>query len=204
MKFELFSDNFYFISKRMVKNFKIRFLIISCLAVFSALSLYRYFHNFYEVIPNAVYRSNQPDINALEKDMHLYHLKSILNLRGKNFEEKWYQDEIQFSATHQIIHYDIALESKKLPSKDTIEHIIAILMKAPKPILIHCESGVDRTGFVSALALLVLNNASIDEAKKQVSWHYFVFSAHSVGKQFFANKQLINKLFPFNRSRRFT
>ena len=44
--------------------------------------------------------------------------------------------------------------------------------KIPKPFVLHCKSGADRAGLVSALYLIVQEKLSVTEAKKQLSFKY--------------------------------
>ena len=44
--------------------------------------------------------------------------------------------------------------------------------KIPKPFVLHCKSGADRAGLVSAMYLIVQKNLSVTEAKKQLSFKY--------------------------------
>ncbi|MDB6454459.1 tyrosine-protein phosphatase [Falsirhodobacter sp. 20TX0035] len=48
---------------------------------------------------------------------------------------------------------------------------MALLRAAPKPVLIHCMSGADRTGLASALLLANLNHDE-DAAERQISFRY--------------------------------
>ena len=44
--------------------------------------------------------------------------------------------------------------------------------KIPKPFVLHCKSGADRAGLVSAMYLIVQKKLSVTEAKKQLSFKY--------------------------------
>ena len=50
--------------------------------------------------------------------------------------------------------------------------ILAIVHDAPKPLLIHCKSGADRAGLVSALYQYALAGAPAAEADRQLSLAY--------------------------------
>lgn len=141
--------------------------------------------NIRVVIPHIAYRSAQLSPTALKMVAHFKHIKSIINLRGTNWNEKWYQREITTAQKLGIQHYDIALSSNNLPSKAKLEKLVRLIKTAPKPVLLHCESGNDRSGLASAMALILLKNDSLAQASKQFSWRYFVFSNNSVGKLVF-------------------
>lgn len=152
-----------------------------------------YFHNFHEVIPGIIFRAPQPSDSDLKHWIKTYHIRSILNLRGENHGETWYDQEMLVSQQFKIIHRDIPLQSKTLPSKTIIVQLAHDIETLPKPLLIHCESGVDRSGFASALALLLFTPTTLDDMNKQVSWRYFVFSSHSIGRQFMNSYDLFLK-----------
>ncbi len=44
--------------------------------------------------------------------------------------------------------------------------------KIPKPFVLHCKSGADRAGLVSAMYLIIRKKLSVAEAKKQLSFKY--------------------------------
>jgi protein tyrosine/serine phosphatase len=53
-----------------------------------------------------------------------------------------------------------------------MEQILAIMEQAPKPILIHCKSGSDRTGLVGALYLYGEEGRSAQAADHQLALLY--------------------------------
>jgi protein tyrosine/serine phosphatase len=163
------------------KSFFYAFLVLLCLSLFT---LWRYTHNFHEVIPHIVYRSNQLSSQELKTIVAQNRIRSIINLRGQNPNEEWYQQELKLSQELGIIHRDLSLQSKVLPTRVTLTQLAVQIEALPKPLLIHCESGVDRSGFAANIALLVLSHPNLSDLKTQISWRYFVFSNQSVGKQF--------------------
>ena len=50
--------------------------------------------------------------------------------------------------------------------------LAALLRDAPKPVLIHCRSGADRTGLEPALYLAAVAGSSEDAAEGQISLYY--------------------------------
>jgi hypothetical protein len=51
-----------------------------------------------------------------------------------------------------------------------------VLDRLPKPVLIHCHGGADRSGLAAAVYLLLYTDTPIDEARRQLSWRYGHFA----------------------------
>lgn len=140
------------------------------------------------VIPGEVYRSAQLSPENLDKNIQKYHIRSIINLRGIDEEEEWFQNEQQIAEKNKVQLYNVRLSAYKLPVCSELDKLVEILQAAEKPILMHCQAGADRSGMAGALVLAISQNASLAEMKKQFSWRYFVnpFRLNSSGKLFFS------------------
>ena len=125
--------------------------------------------NFHTITPAEAYRSAQLSDKKLEYYIKQNHIKSILNLRGGSSDMQWYRDEISMSAKYKVTHYDVTLSSSREPSTDDIKKIIEIFKSAPRPILIHCKAGADRSGLVAAMWKVFVDKEPKSEAKKQLS-----------------------------------
>jgi protein tyrosine phosphatase (PTP) superfamily phosphohydrolase (DUF442 family) len=128
--------------------------------------------NFHEVQAQTLYRSAQLGPAELEEKINTYHLKSILNLRGTNPHETWFEDEMRVSNAHQILHMDEALSAGNTVDTQKIERLLQMIDQAPKPLLIHCSDGADRTGLILALYLQERLGVAPDIAHEQLSWHF--------------------------------
>jgi protein tyrosine phosphatase (PTP) superfamily phosphohydrolase (DUF442 family) len=124
--------------------------------------------NFHAVIPNRVYRSGQLSGKSLEHYIMYYHLRSIINLRGPNPEDEWYQIECGSAAHLGVQHYDVPIDSGCPPNPDELRDLVTVLQKCPKPVLLHCQSGIDRSGIAAAISRLLLDDTVTPaEAKSQ-------------------------------------
>lgn len=139
----------------------------------------------HSVIPHKVYRSAQLSSETLEYFVKKKRIKTVINMRGSQTNAKWYQNETNAMKKLGVQHYDIAMNSYKLPSKERIRKLTYLLMTSPKPILVHCLGGADRTGLASALALILNNSSSLRQSEQQFSLSHFVISKRSVGKLVF-------------------
>jgi undecaprenyl-diphosphatase len=121
--------------------------------------------NLMTVIEDQIYRSAQPSTSDIATWSKQLKLRSIVNLRG---EGPWLKDEIAAAKLQGLTIYSIQASSSHLPEMHVVRKLIHILDTAPRPLLVHCLSGVDRSGFFSALAIL-LNGGDFEQARKQFS-----------------------------------
>jgi hypothetical protein len=139
------------------RKWRRRILLPVCvLAVVSLWAVPAICDNFGTVIPGCAYRSSQLSAAALERHIADCGLRSIINLRGSNPDADWYWEEREVAVRHDVRHYDIGLDSH-YPYAPELREVIETLETCPKPVVFHCYSGVDRTGTVAAIAVLLLD-----------------------------------------------
>lgn len=136
------------------------------------------------VISHEVYRSAQLSPHRLHHYIETRQIKSIINLRGMQDHSAWYLKEVAMSTSMGVKHYDLALPSHRIPSVAELRALVYLLMQAPKPTLLHCLGGADRTGFASAVAM-ILTDHSLSQSEQQVSIKHLVLSPHSIGLMVF-------------------
>jgi uncharacterized protein (TIGR01244 family) len=127
--------------------------------------------NFHTVSPGQIYRSAQMTPDALSRAVQQHGIKTVVNLRG-NVEEDWYNAETNASAKLGVKHYDFSLSATTELTDPQMGEILATIAAAPKPVLIHCKSGSDRTGLISALCVYDLDGKSASAASRQLSVLY--------------------------------
>lgn len=130
------------------------------------------FGNFHKIDEDA-YRSAQLYTRNLPKHIKKYKIKSIINLRGKNtFRSPWYEHEKKIAQEMGVLLIDFKIGSRDyIPYEKSLE-LVKIFKEVPKPVLIHCRSGADRTSFAAALYEFAVKGKSEKEAKKQFSFIY--------------------------------
>ena len=128
--------------------------------------------NIHPVTDGVVYRSAQLNGTQLAETLQKYKIRSVVNLRGDNVGENWYTDELTVTATNGVAHYDIGMYAKREPDIATVKRIFEVLRTAARPLLIHCNSGADRTGLVAAIYKHFVEGRSADEAAHQLSFRY--------------------------------
>jgi len=139
-------------------------------------------NNIHTIMPGAIYRSAQLSPARLKRLIRQDHIRTVINLRGSNPRFAWYRDELSVSRSMGVQHYDIRFSSTHLPSSKQLQRLVELFQTIPKPILLHCQGGADRTGFASAIWLL-MQGRSLLEAKQAFSILYFVHRPDSIGKQ---------------------
>jgi protein tyrosine/serine phosphatase len=128
--------------------------------------------NIHAVTEGVVYRSAQLNGEKLAETLEKYQVKSVINLRGDSAGDEWYTDELKVTAAQGATHYDVGMYAKQEPDAATIKRIFDVLRTAPRPLLIHCNSGSDRTGLVAAIYKYFVEGRSADEAAAQLSFRF--------------------------------
>ncbi len=128
--------------------------------------------NFHSIEQGAIYRSAQLSGSQFAERIRENGIKTILNLRGNNAGRSWYDEEIKASEMAGVRHIDYPISSGRELTDDQVNELTGILRSAPRPLLIHCEAGSDRTGLTSALYELLVAKRSLAEASAQLSFRY--------------------------------
>lgn len=145
--------------------------------------------NVREVDPGRLYRSAQLTDGTLAGTMERYGIRSVINLRGAQPRAPFYQSEMRVCKELGAQHRDVALSAYALPPPAELRKVLLAFDQLPRPILLHCRGGSDRTGLVSALYEIVYEGRSVDEAEStQLTWRYghLSFSRSRAMDRFFA------------------
>jgi len=142
------------------------FLLICIILWGSYFLVYGNFHK----IDKDVYRSAQLFSFNLPYYIKKHKIKSILNLRKIKEDETWYKDEVNIAKKLNVKRYDYPISDRKIATLQQMHQIVKLIKEAPKPLLIHCKAGADRTSLASALYKYVLKNDN--NAKNEISIVY--------------------------------
>lgn len=127
--------------------------------------------NFHPILEGEAYRSAQPTAESLARWTVEKGLRSVLNLRGENPDSPWWREEAAAAERLGLVHADFRMSaSEDLPQARAAE-LLALLKSLPKPLLIHCRSGSDRTGLAAALYLAEAGEGEA-RAESQISFRY--------------------------------
>ena len=121
-----------------------------------------------------VARCAQPYLGFYRGFLRPHGFKSLINLRGENADFRWWRTEKRVALELGIVHFDVKLSSRNLPSRSGLAELFAALHAARTPILLKCSGGQDRTSLAAALYILQAKGpAALQEADNQFAfWPY--------------------------------
>ena len=135
-------------------------------------------HNFHEVAPG-VFRSNHPDHARLERYAERG-IRTVLSFRGAE-TKAFHRLEVESCAALGLDLLVIGMASREAPKREALLELLDSFDTAPRPLLMHCKSGADRTSLASALYLIHLEGASVAEARRQMSPRFIHFRWTATG-----------------------
>jgi protein tyrosine/serine phosphatase len=124
--------------------------------------------NFHTVVAAQLYRSAQPSAERIARYKAEYGIRTIINLRGDNAGRHWYDTEIAEARKLDIAHIDFRMSAKRELTREQARALVAIMARAEKPVLIHCDSGADRSGLAAALYVAALSKGGERAAEDQI------------------------------------
>jgi protein tyrosine/serine phosphatase len=116
----------------------------------------------FDQVDKDVYRSAQPDLDQLREMVARNHIRTVVKLNGGS-------DPV----SHDVKTIHRTLYGPITPSAEKIREILQQIHDAPKPVLIHCTHGEDRTGLIVALYKVCKKTARPLEllgARRRLDW----------------------------------
>lgn len=163
-------------------NKGLRVLILSIL--FVAVSC-----QFHEIDKGKFYRSPQLTLEQLHEANKNIGFKTIINLRGKNSGQSWYDDESGYAESNGIHLVNISMSAKSIPSRQNLIRLLDAYAASPRPMLVHCRAGVDRTGEASAIYAMLYMGQTKQQALAMLSSKYgYVDGVSPKAKKYFIEK----------------
>jgi protein tyrosine/serine phosphatase len=129
------------------------------------------FDNFYAVEEGKFYRSQQLDDAIIDKYIKKFGIKTVISLRG-DAETDWWKKEKAVAIHNDTLFFSLGMSAIYLTTKSDLCKLLTLYQEAPRPILVHCIGGSDRTGEASALWVLDQQKKDKSEAKQQLSIKY--------------------------------
>ena len=146
-------------------------LLVGLLALVGAYTWVHGGGNFHEVEKGAVYRSSLLGSEKLEQAVDRLGVKTVLNLCGEQPGVEWYEGEVEVSRRRGVKFVNMALSANTALDAAQLAKLTDALRDAPKPLLIHCRAGSDRTGLASAI-YVATHGGSYHDAREQLSLYY--------------------------------
>jgi protein tyrosine/serine phosphatase len=141
--------------------------------------------NFYEIDPGQYYRSAQLSSAQLENYIKQYKIQTVINLRGENRGEAWYQAEEETTNRLNVGLINIGMSANRLPHREDLIKLLEAFKDAPRPLLVHCQAGADRTGEASALYQMIYMGKPKVEAMKMLNIRYGHIASAKPAKDYF-------------------
>ena len=138
------------------------------LAVAGPLRSYIFESNLHAVVEGKIYRSAQPSGAEIDAWVRELGLRSVVNLRGAKGKDDrhWLAEERAATARNGIEHLSLRMSSDDMPPAQTLRELVRVLDTAPRPLLLHCRAGAERSGLASATAML-LEGADLAAARAE-------------------------------------
>lgn len=128
--------------------------------------------NLYQV-SSELYRSEQPDDEAMVQ-LQAMGIRASLSLR------EYHSDEDEADGTSLKL-YRVPMNAGEI-NDELVEQALAAIAEAPKPMVIHCWHGSDRTGAIVAMYRMVFQNWPRERAIDE-----FVNGGFGYHKSFYPN-----------------
>lgn len=140
--------------------------------------------NFRILEAGRAYRSAQLDASTLKLVIGDYGIRTIINLRGANPGDVWYDREQATAQELGVRHIDIPMSATRMPPREVLLQVYDALTTAEYPLLIHCQAGADRTGAVSAIYRMVVQGQPRAVAAQELSpaYGHFAFATPAMDR----------------------
>jgi len=146
--------------------------LLSTAGVIAFNHIYILYANFHVVVDKQVYRSARPNPSRIQDWSGEYGIKTILNLEGGDEEDSYFVENTAKARDLGIGYTTIKLASSRLPTSDQVHEMIRVIETCPKPMLIHCRAGSERSGLGSVIAAMALGHQDYKDAREQLSAKY--------------------------------
>jgi protein tyrosine phosphatase (PTP) superfamily phosphohydrolase (DUF442 family) len=141
--------------------------------------------NFHVVDPARLYRSAKLSPDILQAEILHYGIKTVINLTGAHPDDQWYIDEKAILNHLGVKLVDIPMRTERMPSRSEITALFDAFDHVRRPILLHCNSGADRTGEASAIYEMEYMKKTKEQALAMLSPYYLHVEFFAPSKDYF-------------------
>jgi protein tyrosine/serine phosphatase len=121
-------------------------------------------------LSSEAWRAAQPLPHQI-RDLPRRGIRTVVNLRGQA-DTSTYAFEKAACRNAGLELVDFRIRSRAAPTRAEVLAARDLFRTVEYPILMHCKSGADRVGLMSALYLYTRHNVPIREARRQLSLRY--------------------------------
>jgi len=111
-------------------------------------------YNFHWIVPGEAARSAQGAAPPFARILKRRGIKSLVNLRGHHPNYLWWRREKRLCARLGMAHFDVMLDSRRLPMRQMLASLLDAFDKAPRPLVVKCSGGQDRTALAASIYLI--------------------------------------------------
>lgn len=127
--------------------------------------------NFHQISEEA-YRSSQPTMWQMRREVKKRGIKTIVNLKDANEESAYWLFEREQCAKLGIKLVDTRIASRSIPDAERIRRAKEIFDTIEYPVWIHCKAGADRAGIYSTLYMYFRKGVPIEQIDQLKLWPY--------------------------------
>lgn len=132
-------------------------------------NLFRF--NFHQISEEA-YRSSQPTMWQLRREVKRRGIKTIINLKGANPNSSHWAFEVEQCEKLGVALVNVSIASRSVPDAGRIRRAKEVFDSVQYPIWMHCKAGADRAGIYSTLYLYFRKGVPIDQTRQLELWPY--------------------------------
>lgn len=129
--------------------------------------VFRLFYWNRHKLGKAAWRTAQPAPHQIKAAARLG-VRTIVNLRGHRVCGGYWLEEAACER-HGLKLENYQVRSRAAPSREEVLGARDLFGRLEYPILLHCKSGADRAGLMSALYLIAVEGVPVAEAKAQLA-----------------------------------
>jgi protein tyrosine phosphatase (PTP) superfamily phosphohydrolase (DUF442 family) len=146
--------------------------------------------NFHQISAEA-YRSSQPTMWQLRREVKRRGIKTIINLKGANLGSAYYAFEKEQCAKLGIALVDVEIYSRGIPEGARVRRAKEVFETVEYPIWIHCKAGADRAGIYATLYQYFRQHIPIGQTNQLKLWPFGHIKHSNAGKIDFYLEQFL-------------
>ncbi len=142
------------------------------------------FKNLYKV-NDTIYRSEQPDSLGFVA-INKMGVKSVLSLRSSHSDTR-----LVYKLPLKL--YNVKMAAEQITDDDIVA-ALWILKNSPKPVIVHCAHGSDRTGAVLAMYRIIFQNWTKEQAITEMKEGGYGFHKTYINISHYINKVDVERI----------